>query len=105
MAGRSPSLNIEDSTAPSDVPVIHPAVAEFHLRIRDVVSQFLEREIIAEADLARFDGAIHSAMRLRNSVTAEVVQGAVPLRLSRGESGPVALSGSRPSKCTASDIP
>jgi hypothetical protein len=55
------------------MPLLIVAELVVHMRIRDVVAQFLEREIIAEADMARFDGAIESAMRLRNSVTAEVL--------------------------------
>jgi hypothetical protein len=55
------------------LPLLIVAELVVHMRIRGVVEQFVEREIIAEADMARFEGAIHSAMRLRNSVTAEVL--------------------------------
>ncbi|MEF8715862.1 MAG: hypothetical protein V5B39_20410 [Accumulibacter sp.] len=55
------------------LPLLVVAELVVHLRIRGVVAQFLEREIIAGAEIARFDGAIQSAMRLRNSVTAEVL--------------------------------
>jgi hypothetical protein len=44
-----------------------------HQRMRFVVRQFLDRHLIAEDDLPRFDAAIVSAFRLRNSVTAEVL--------------------------------
>lgn len=55
------------------LPLLIVAELVVHMRIRGVVAQFLERELIAEADIARFEGAIHSAMRLRNSVMAEVL--------------------------------
>ena len=55
------------------LPLLVVAELVVHLRIRGVVAQFLEREIIAGAEIARFDGAIQSAMRLRNSVMAEVL--------------------------------
>jgi hypothetical protein len=41
--------------------------------MRFVVKQFLERNLIAENNLPRFDAAIASAFRLRNSVLAEVL--------------------------------
>jgi hypothetical protein len=55
------------------LPLLVVAELVVHLRIRSVVAQFLEREIIVGAEIARFDGAIQSAMRLRNSVTAELL--------------------------------
>jgi hypothetical protein len=47
--------------------------------MRPLARQFLERDIIAPASRARFDAALASAVRLRNSVTAEVVLIAVVL--------------------------
>ncbi len=44
-----------------------------HQRMRFVVKQFLERNLIPEKALPRFDAAIASAFRLRNSVLAEVL--------------------------------
>ena len=44
-----------------------------HQRMRFVVKQFLERNLIPESALPRFDAAIASAFRLRNSVLAEVL--------------------------------
>ena len=44
-----------------------------HQRMRFVVRQFLERNLIPESALARFNSAIASAYRLRNSVLAEVL--------------------------------
>jgi hypothetical protein len=50
-------------------------VAEFvvHQRLRPVVQQFLERGLVPEVSRARFDAAVAAAMRLRNSVVAEVL--------------------------------
>lgn len=44
-----------------------------HQRIRPVVKQFLERRMIPVDATARFEAAVASATRLRNSVTAEVL--------------------------------
>lgn len=43
-----------------------------HQRIRGIVSQFVERDLIAPLALPRFYDAIQSAMRWRNSIPAEV---------------------------------
>lgn len=42
-------------------------------RLRLVVKEFQERNLIPEAEIAKFDKAISSALRLRNSVLAEVL--------------------------------
>jgi AcrR family transcriptional regulator len=55
------------------VPLLIVAELVVHQRMRFVVKQFLERNLIAENDLPRFDAAIASAFRLRNSVLAEVL--------------------------------
>jgi hypothetical protein len=44
-----------------------------HRRMRFVVQQFLERNLIPEGAMKRFDSAIASALRLRNSMLAEVL--------------------------------
>lgn len=44
-----------------------------HRRMRFVVQQFLERHLIPESAMKRFDAAIASAYRLRNSMLAEVL--------------------------------
>jgi hypothetical protein len=44
-----------------------------HRRIRTIVSQFRAHGIITGQDQPRFESLIASAMRLRNSVTVEVV--------------------------------
>jgi len=44
-----------------------------HQRLRGVVGQFVERDIITEAVLPRFKEIIDSAMKLRNSVAAELI--------------------------------
>jgi hypothetical protein len=55
------------------VPLLIVSELVVHQRMRFVVKQFLERHLIAENDLPRFDSAIASAFRLRNSVLAEVL--------------------------------
>ncbi len=55
------------------VPLLIVAELVVHQRMRFVVKQFLERNLIAENDLPRFNAAIASAFRLRNSVLAEVL--------------------------------
>jgi AcrR family transcriptional regulator len=55
------------------VPLLIVAELVVHQRMRFVVKQFLERHLIPEGALPRFDAAIASAFRLRNSVLAEVL--------------------------------
>ena len=55
------------------LPLLILAELVVHQRMRPVVRQFLERGLIPDAARAKFDAAIASAMRLRNSVTAEVL--------------------------------
>jgi hypothetical protein len=55
------------------IPLMVIAELVVHQRMRLVVKQFLDRNLIAEDDLPRFDAAIESAFRLRNSVLAEVL--------------------------------
>jgi hypothetical protein len=55
------------------LPLLIVAELVVHKRMRFVVKQFLERHVIAENDLPKFDAAIASAFRLRNSVLAEVL--------------------------------
>ena len=55
------------------LPLLIVAELVVHQRMRFVVRQFLERHLIAESALPRFDAAIASALRLRNSVLAEVL--------------------------------
>lgn len=54
------------------IPLLIGAELLVHQRMRPILSLFLERNLIAEKDLPRFHGAIKSAMRLRNSVIAEI---------------------------------
>ncbi len=54
-------------------PLLIAAELVVHRRMRSVVTAFLERHLIPESAMARFDSAIVSAMRLRNSVLAEVL--------------------------------
>jgi hypothetical protein len=55
------------------MPLLIIAELVVHRRMRPVVQQFLDRNLIPESAMARFDGAIASAFRLRNSVLAEVL--------------------------------
>jgi hypothetical protein len=54
------------------LPVLVAAEPLVHSRIRPVVRRFVERRIVLPQDLPRFDTAIESAIRLRNSIPVEV---------------------------------
>lgn len=53
------------------LPVLIGAELLVHLRIRPVVRRFVERGIVRPQDLPRFENAIKSAIRLRNSIPLE----------------------------------
>jgi hypothetical protein len=55
------------------VPLLIIAELLVHQRLRPIARAFIDRKIIPEASAARFDEAIRSASRLRNSVLAEVL--------------------------------
>jgi len=55
------------------LPLLIVAELVVHQRMRLVVKQFLERNLIPPSAVSRFEGAIASAFRLRNSVLAEVL--------------------------------
>jgi hypothetical protein len=55
------------------VPLLISAEIVVHERMRNVVKVFLERHLIPEGAMPRFNAAIASAFRLRNSVLAEVL--------------------------------
>jgi hypothetical protein len=55
------------------LPLLIIAELVVHQRMRLVVRQFLERNLISESGLTRFESAIASAFRLRNSVLAEML--------------------------------
>ena len=55
------------------MPLLIAAELMVHRRLRYVVRQFLERRLIPENAMTRFNAAIASAFRLRNSVLAEVL--------------------------------
>jgi hypothetical protein len=55
------------------LPLLVLAEPIVHGRLRHIVSTFLERDLVPEEQMARFDAAYESAMRWRNSVTAEVL--------------------------------
>jgi len=54
------------------LPVLIAAELMVHARTRPVVRSFVERRIVLPQDRNRFDNAIHAAVRLRNSIPAEV---------------------------------
>jgi len=55
------------------LPLLIVAEPVIHQRMRLVVPYFLERNLIPESAMPRFDAAISSAFRLRNSVLVEVL--------------------------------
>ena len=55
------------------MPLLILAELVVHQRIRPVVNQFIERRLVPEEARGRFEAAVAAAMRLRNSVTAEVL--------------------------------
>jgi hypothetical protein len=54
------------------LPLLVVAELVVHQRMRSVIRPFAERGLIADTALAKFNAALVSAMRLRNSVLAEV---------------------------------
>ncbi len=55
------------------LPLLIIAELVVHQRMRPLLKQFLERNLIPEDAMARFEAAVASAFRLRNSVLAEVL--------------------------------
>jgi hypothetical protein len=55
------------------MPLLIAAELVVHRRMRPLLQQFLERHLIPESAMTRFNAAITSAFRLRNSVLAEVL--------------------------------
>ena len=55
------------------LPLLIVSELVVHQRMRFVVKQFLERNLVPESALPRFDAAIASTFRLRNSVLAEML--------------------------------
>jgi hypothetical protein len=55
------------------LPLLIVAELVVHQRMRPVVRQFLDRGLIPDTSRARFDAAMASTLRLRNSVFAEVL--------------------------------
>ena len=55
------------------LPLLIVAELVVHQRMRLVVRQFIERDLIPKSALPYFDAAIKSAFRLRNSVIAEIL--------------------------------
>jgi hypothetical protein len=61
------------------LPLLIAAELIVHQRMRTVVAQFSERGLLSEDASSRFEAAIASAMRLRNSVWAELLLAAFVL--------------------------
>ncbi len=55
------------------MPLLIAAELVVHRRMRPLIEQFLGRRLIPESAMPRFDAAIASAFRLRNSVLAEAL--------------------------------
>ena len=55
------------------IPLLIVAELVVHRRMRPLVNQFLEEDLIPESARTRFDAASASLIRLRNSVLAEVL--------------------------------
>ena len=55
------------------LPVLLLAEITVHRRLRSAVKNFIDRHIVSPEDLPKFDAAINSAIRMRNSILAEVV--------------------------------
>jgi hypothetical protein len=55
------------------LPLLIVAELIVHQRLRTLIGQFLQRDLIADSSRAKFDAAIPSALRLRNSIVAEVI--------------------------------
>ena len=55
------------------MPLLIMAELGVHLRMRKLVAHFFDRQLIAPADLPRMQAAVDSALRLRNSLTGELV--------------------------------
>ena len=54
------------------LPVLIGAELVVHRRVSPCVAKFVERHIVTDEDMPQFNGAVHSALRIRNSVTAEM---------------------------------
>jgi hypothetical protein len=55
------------------LPLLIVAELGVHVRMRRLVQQFFKRDLIADHDLPRVKAAIDSALRLRNSIAAELL--------------------------------
>jgi len=55
------------------LPLLIVAELVVHQRMRPLLQQFLERRMIPEDALPRFEAAVSAAFRLRNSVLAEII--------------------------------
>lgn len=54
------------------LPVLIIAEIVVHARMRPVVRRFVQRQIVRREDIPRYEAAVESAVRLRNSIPAEL---------------------------------
>jgi hypothetical protein len=54
------------------MPLLVAAELLVHLRLRDIVGEFVARGLVPDASLERFRACLRSAFRLRNSIAAEI---------------------------------
>lgn len=59
------------------VPLLVAAELVIHKRLRGITESFRERNLVPETSTGEFDAAINAAMRLRNSISAEMALVAV----------------------------
>jgi hypothetical protein len=55
------------------LPALIMAELIVHQRLRPIVKRFVERHLVISEEVGKFYAAIHSAMRIRNSVMVEIV--------------------------------
>ena len=55
------------------LPLLIYAELVVHIRMRGIVGQFLERDLISQAQREKFFAIVQSAMRLRNSIVLELL--------------------------------
>ncbi|WP_035852271.1 hypothetical protein [Deefgea rivuli] len=55
------------------IPIMIAAELLVHRRMRKVVQQFLQRQLIPNEAMQQFETALHSAFELRNSIKAELI--------------------------------
>lgn len=73
-AGPAPFvLDLTNLQFVTTLPLLIGAEIIVHRRIRPLVPEFVKRELVAPEDRSRFDELVAGALRLRNSIVAEIV--------------------------------